>query len=76
MMHALEQRPRGALRPFIDRFLVVEFPSAYRDSHLPDRRPVAAFSLRGRVRINGEQWAPAASFTALRERLRAHDSGE
>lgn len=69
----LEQAPRPALRPFIQRFLVVEFPSLHRDAHLPDTRPVAAFSFRGRVRIDGGAWAPPTAFTGLRETLRAHE---
>jgi AraC-like DNA-binding protein len=73
MMQVLEHAPRNALRPFIERFMVVEFPSFHRDAHLPDVRPVAAFSFRGRVRIDGDQWAPPAAFTGLREALRGHE---
>jgi AraC-like DNA-binding protein len=73
MMHLLEQAPRSALRPFIERFLVVTFPSLHRDAHLPDTRPVAAFSFHGAVRINGDEWAPPSAFTGLRETLRAHE---
>jgi AraC-like DNA-binding protein len=71
-----EQIPRSALRPFIQRFLVVEFPAFHHDAHLPDIRPVAAFSLRGRVRIEGDGWAPQAAFTGPRDTLRAHDHCE
>jgi AraC-like DNA-binding protein len=67
-----EQRATPALRPFVDRFLIVEFPLHHRDAHLPDPRPVAAFSFRGRVRID-DGWAPPASFTGLRETVRAHE---
>ena len=73
MMHLLEQAPRPALRPFIERFLVAKFSSLHRDAHLPDTRPVAAFSLHGAVRIDGDQWAPPSAFTGLRETLRAHE---
>jgi methylphosphotriester-DNA--protein-cysteine methyltransferase len=68
-----EQAPGPALRPFIKRFLVVEFPSLYCDMHLPDISPVAAFSFRGRCRIDGDQWAPLAAFTGLRGTLRTHE---
>jgi AraC-like DNA-binding protein len=73
MMQVVEHAPRTALRPFIGRFLVVEFPPFHRDAHLPDVRPVAAFSFRGRVRIDGDQRAPPAAFTGLREALRRHE---
>jgi hypothetical protein len=73
MMQVFEQAPRPALRPFIRRFLVVEFPSFHCDAHLPDTSPVAAFSFRGECRIDGERWAPPAAFTGLRETLRAHE---
>ena len=73
MAQAVERLPHPALRPFIQRFLVVEFPAFHRDVHLPDTSPVAAFSFRGRCRIDGDQWAPLAAFTGLRETLRAHE---
>ncbi len=73
MVQLFEQAPCPALRPFIQRFLVVKFPSFHRDAHLPDTRPVAAFSFRGRCRIDGDQWAPPAAFTGLRQVLSAHE---
>jgi methylphosphotriester-DNA--protein-cysteine methyltransferase len=73
MVKVFEQVPGPALRPFIKRFLVVEFPSLHRDAHLPDISPVAAFSFRGECRIDGDRWAPPAAFTGLRETLRAHE---
>ena len=73
MVHVFEQIPRSVLQPFIQRFLVVEFPSFHRDAHLPDVGPVAAFSFRGRVRIDGHGWAPQAAFTGPRAALSAHD---
>jgi len=73
MVQLFEQAPCPALRPFIQRFLVVKFPSFHRDAHLPDTRPVAAFSFRGGCRIDGDQWAPPAAFTGLRQTLRVHE---
>jgi AraC-like DNA-binding protein len=73
MVKVFEQVPDRALRPFIQRFLVVEFPSLHCDAHLPDTSPVAAFSFRGECRIDGDRWAPPAAFTGLRETLRAHE---
>ena len=66
------QAASPALRPFVKRFLVVEFPSSHDDVHLPDTSPVAAFSFRGACRIDGDQWAPQAAFSGLREVLRVH----
>lgn len=68
-----EQAPRPVLRPFIQRFLVVEFPALHRDAHLPDLSPVAAFSLRGGCRIDGDRWVPPVAFTGPREMLRTHE---
>jgi hypothetical protein len=72
-MHVFEQIPGPVLRPFIRRFLVVEFSALHRDVHLPDTGPVAAFSFRGGCRIDGDRWVPPAAFTGLRETLRAHE---
>jgi AraC-like DNA-binding protein len=72
-MRVFEQVPGPALRPFIKRFLVVEFSALHHDVHLPDSSPVAAFSFRGGCRIDGGRWVPRAAFTGLRETLRAHE---
>jgi AraC-like DNA-binding protein len=71
-----EQVPSSTLLPFVKRFLVVESPSRHSDVHLPDTRPVAAFTFRGRCRLDGDRWAPAAAFTGPREILRAHEHCE
>jgi len=73
MVQLFEQAPCPALRPFIQRFLVVKFPFFHRDAHLADTRPVAAFSFRGRCPIDGDQWATPAAFTGLRQTLRVHE---
>jgi hypothetical protein len=73
MVQLFEQAACPALRPFIQRFLVVKFPSFHRDAHLADTRPVAAFSFQGRCRIDGDQWAAPAAFTGLRQTLRVHE---
>lgn len=75
-MQVFEQVPSVTLLPFVKRFLVVEFPSRQGDTHLPDARPVAAFSFRGSCRIDGGGWAPAAAFTGPREILRTHEHCE
>jgi AraC-like DNA-binding protein len=73
MTRVFAHSPCAALRPFIKRFLVVEFPSLYHDAHLPDTGAVAAFSYRGNCRINESEWAPQAAFTGLHETLRTHE---
>jgi AraC-like DNA-binding protein len=73
MVKVFEQVPNPALRSFIKRFLVVEFPSFHRDTHLPDTSPVAAFSFRGGCRIDGGRWVPPPALPGLRETLRAHE---
>ncbi len=75
-MRVFVQSPCPALRPFVNRFLVVEFPVACQDRHLPDTGPVAAFTFRGRCRLDGRQWAPAAAFTGLHETVRRHEHVE
>jgi hypothetical protein len=72
-MRVFEQVPGPLLRPFIKRFLVVEFSTRHHDVHLPDTSPVAAFSFRGGCRIDGGRWVPPAAFTGLRETLRTHE---
>jgi AraC-like DNA-binding protein len=52
---------------------VIEFPSFYRDTHLPETDAVAAFSFRGACQIDGTQLAPLAAFTGPREVLRSHE---
>ncbi len=73
MQQVFEQAASPALRPFIKRFLVVEFPFLYADMHLPDTNPVAAFTLRGGVRVDGHLCAPPAAFTGPRVTLRTHE---
>ncbi len=52
---------------------MIEFPSLYRDTHLPETDAVAAFSFRGACQIDGTQLAPLAAFTGPREVLRTHE---
>ena len=62
-----------ALRPFVRRFLVVEFPAVHSDVHLPETGPVASFTFRGRCRLDQHEWAPATALTGLRETVRHHE---
>jgi len=69
------QTPREALRPFVKRFLVVEFPYAHKDSHLPDTGLVAAFRYKGDLALGGGNKAPHAAVTGLWDTRRSHDHG-
>ncbi|HET7535275.1 MAG TPA: helix-turn-helix transcriptional regulator [Candidatus Didemnitutus sp.] len=70
---AFVQAPGPALRPFVRRLLVVEYPSGHRDTHLPDTGFVAAFRLRGECVLNGATPAPDAALTGLWNTSRSHD---
>lgn len=70
------QAPCEALRPFVKRFLVVEFPSAHKDSHLPDTGLVAAFRFKGDLALDGGIKAPQAALTGLWYTSRGHDHGK
>jgi AraC-like DNA-binding protein len=69
------QAPSEALRPFVKRFLVVEFPSGHKDSHLPDTGVVAGFRYKGDLALDGGIKAPQAAITGLWDTRRAHDHG-
>lgn len=66
------QEPVDALRPFVKRFLVVEFPAARSDSHLPDTGLVAAFPFRGSCRLEDGSKVSHAALTGLHDRIRSH----
>ncbi len=67
------QAPCEALRPFVKRFLVVEFPIAQEDSHLPDTGLVAGFCFKGHCILHGKTKAPQAAVTGLWDRARNHE---
>ena len=73
LLRTYQQAPCPALSPIVRRFLVIEFPSLYRDAHLPETDAVAAFSFRGACQVDGTQWAPLAAFTGPRDVLRTHE---
>lgn len=70
-----QQAPRAALRPFVRRFLVVEFDAPHADTHLPESSAVAAFSFRGGCRADGRV-VPVSAFTGLHQVLRAHEHAQ
>jgi methylphosphotriester-DNA--protein-cysteine methyltransferase len=69
------QAPCVALRPFVKRFLVIEFSSAHKDSHLPDTGLVAAFRYKGDLALDGGVKAPQAAITGLWDTRRLHNHG-
>lgn len=73
MNFTYKQLPSLELRPFIERFAVMEFVTPLRDSHLPHTGAVAAFSFRGECVIDDSFIAPGAAFTGLYETLRRHE---
>lgn len=69
------QPPREALRPFVKRILVVEFPSPLQDSHLPNAGLFVAFPFRGTCYLEDGRLAPRAGVTGLFDRMRRHAHG-
>jgi methylphosphotriester-DNA--protein-cysteine methyltransferase len=69
------QAPCEALRPFVKRFLVIEFSSAHKDWRLPDTGLVAAFRYKGDLALDRGNKAPQAAITGLWDTRRSHDHG-
>ena len=69
------QPPHKSLRPFVERFLIVEFPAAQKDSHVPDTGMFARFQLKGDCVLSGKTAAPHAGLTGLWDRTRVHEHG-
>jgi AraC-like DNA-binding protein len=61
--------PSAALRPYIQRFLIVEYTSGWSNTLLPGTGLVAAFRFKGECRINGAK-APNALVTGIWDRTR------
>ena len=66
------QPPREVLRPFVERFLIVEFSAPQNDSHLPDTGMFARFQLKGSCVLPGKGEAPQAGITGLWDHARVH----
>lgn len=64
--------PSAALRLFVKHFLVVEFPLAIRDWHLPATGLIAAFPFSGHCQLEDGRHAPRACLTGLWSRVRHH----
>lgn len=61
--------PTAALRPYIQRFLVVEYTSGWSSTLLPGTGLVAAFRFKGQCLLNGAT-APNALVTGIWDRTR------
>src|SRR6266542_3150829 len=70
------QAPCDALRPFVKRFLVVEFPTAKKDSHLPDTGLVACFCFKGDGILYENKRAPRLGLTGLWDRARQYEHSQ
>lgn len=66
------QVPSERFRPFVRRFMTVEFHADLTDFHLPDTGLVAAFRLRGTCALEKGVRAPRAALTGLRDAVRSH----
>jgi len=67
------QTPCEALRPFVKRFLVVEFPTAHKDSFLPVAGMLAGFCFKGHCILDGKTKVPVAAVTGLSDRPRHYE---
>jgi AraC-like DNA-binding protein len=67
------QRPCEALRPFVKRFLVVEFSSAHKDSYLPVTGMLAGFCFKGHCILDGKTKVSVAAVTGLSDRARHYE---
>ena len=61
--------PSAALRPYIQRFLIVEYTSGWSSTLLPGTGLVAAFRFKGQCLLNGTK-APNALVTGIWDRTR------
>jgi AraC-like DNA-binding protein len=71
----LEHEPGAALRPFVARYLFVEYSAGHHDLHLPGPGVVLAIRLRGECRLYGNLTAPDVAFTGLWHSARRHEHG-
>ena len=68
-MQALALAPSAALRPYIQRFLIVEYTSGWLTTLLPGAGMVTAFRFKGECLLNGTK-APNMLVTGLWDRTR------
>src|SRR5262245_29502463 len=66
----LMQMPAPALRPFVKRFVIVEFPFDRKLKLLPDTGFVAEFRFRGENALDGGVYLPRAALSGLWETAR------
>ena len=68
--NVLMQMPTAALRPFVKRFVIVEFPFDRKLKLLPDTGFVAEFRFRGENALDGGVYLPRAAISGLWETAR------
>jgi AraC-like DNA-binding protein len=75
-MEKLAIAPSAALRPYVQRFLIVEYFTGFKNTLLPDAGIVAAFRFKGTCLVNGAS-APNLLVTGLRDSARklTHSGG-
>jgi hypothetical protein len=70
------QAPCEALRPFVKRFLVAEFPTTHKDSWLPGTGMLAGFPFKGHCILDGKTRVSVAAVTGLSDRARHYEHSE
>lgn len=70
---AFLQAPCDALRPFVKRFIVVEFPTAQKGSYLPSTGVLAGFCFKGQCILDGKTKVSEAALTGLSDRARDYE---
>jgi AraC-like DNA-binding protein len=70
------QAPCEALRPFVKRFLVVEFPTTHKDSWLPGTGMLVGFPFKGHCILDGKTKVSVAAVTGLSDRARHYEHTE
>ena len=65
-MQTLSLAPSAALRPYVERFLIVEYTAGKTNTLLPGTGIVAAFRFKGNCLVDGDS-APNSLVTGLRD---------
>src|SRR5215510_3233390 len=68
--HVLFQAPTEALRPFVKRFVIVEFPFDRKLKLLPDTSFAAEFRFKGEDAFDGRAPLPRAAISGLWDTVR------
>ena len=71
-MRVVSRHPCEDLRPWVKRFLVVEFAQQHADFHLPESGLFAAFPFRGACQLENGEFSSHALLTGFHDRVRRH----